>query len=319
MKRKQTFGTFMVAIVATMLMLFSSCSQQDDLAYAAKVDYNKSPLLEDLRKVNTSLIEERAQTRGWSTAQWLQVTVADIRGAYKGGKNGGKIGKYIGSFFGRPVTGTVCGALIGGSAYGAYKSYKAAPEGCALTTGTTGDVSVPQLSMVCYAVADDNLSANGNNFDANFATMKRITPDDELLSSVSLSQQQLNVGKMHNVILASIDHSIKVKDADISEKDSLFTAIWNSDQMQNLLVSLEATSSEDDKLTSKADSVMNLFEDLFLQYTAEDKDVVYIINKYSELINSSSELTDDEKDWILSGLATALYSYNFWNVTLNDK
>lgn len=65
----------------------------------------------------------------------------------------------------------------------------------------------------------------------------------------------------------------------------------------------------------KADYAMKPFEDLFLKYSVESKDVVYLINRYSDVIKASTELTDEEKDWIMSGLATVLYSFNYWDST----
>ena len=64
--------------------------------------------------------------------------------------------------------------------------------------------------------------------------------------------------------------------------------------------------------TELPDVIMDMYTDLISNYASECMDIVFVINKYSECINNSNELTDDEKESLNMGLATSLYSYNYW-------
>ena len=67
--------------------------------------------------------------------------------------------------------------------------------------------------------------------------------------------------------------------------------------------------SSDDDLTAK---IIILFNKVLEDYASKIDDVAFIIGKYMELIDSSIELTDEQKDSVRYGLATALYSSNYW-------
>lgn len=58
-----------------------------------------------------------------------------------------------------------------------------------------------------------------------------------------------------------------------------------------------------------------LFEEVFDEYVSDNTDMVYIINKYKSVLSSAEELNEEEKNLIFGALATALYSFNYWNST----
>lgn len=155
----------------------------------------------------------------------------------------------------------------------------------------------------------------------NPIAQEKIELKDEILSAVNLNQENLNVGKMHNVILSVLDGSATIDESKVvSTKNIFYNSIIESGEMEELFEEMKTNMAvgTTPSIETKAEYAMELFKNLFVKYSAENKDVVYIINKYSNIIKVSMELTDEEKDWIMSGLATALYSFNYWNVTFEN-
>lgn len=62
---------------------------------------------------------------------------------------------------------------------------------------------------------------------------------------------------------------------------------------------------------------MDLFCEVFEQYSTTCDDVAFIINKYIEILEKSNELTETQLNSIKTGLATSLYSFNYWDKTFN--
>ena len=57
--------------------------------------------------------------------------------------------------------------------------------------------------------------------------------------------------------------------------------------------------------------------DMYAKYISTHK-VITIISRYLEAIENSTELSDEDKECIKYGMATALYSFNYWNVIYNQ-
>lgn len=72
----------------------------------------------------------------------------------------------------------------------------------------------------------------------------------------------------------------------------------------------------DDPVLNK---VMDLFSHIVEEYPSEVNDVAFLVGKYVEIIDRTNELSSEQKECIKSGLATALYSAQYWQSKLERK
>lgn len=318
MKRINFLTVVLLFIVGCAL---NSCTSDENLN-SGKVHLEsnvvaESQLIMEIKSLNDSLLTQ-TRGRGWSRRDWMKVCVADIGGAYSGGKGGAVIGGKVGTIMGNPITGAVFGAAIGGIICGAGNSWLNAPSSRAISA--TPDVYAA-ITTSCKVGLDGNLIINTGNIVSKTPDGElKMKIDDTTLSKVKLSEDQLKVGKMHNAILSYLDGSVVVNKENLEIKDSSLCAIVDAPEMKELYNKTinDCKQGKINKETA-ADYAISLFEDVFTDYVAITDDVVYIINKYIDILDKpSSGLTDDEKTWIKNGLATALYSYNYWNTVYSN-
>lgn len=308
---KKLYSCLVIAVLA----IVNSCSLADgnysETENGILQAYEDSELIEELNDFNNSLLSDDNLTRAWTAKQWLNVALADLGGAYKGGKGGASVGSKIGLFLGCPATGAAFGAFIGGLACGAGASWLASPDTRSISAG----LEYEDLSCIIDCVVDDDLSIVEDALDVSSSATNKIELDEQLVSSVKLSEDQLNIGKLHNITLSILDGSVNLATISKStESNSLYHQVLSSEEMVGLYneVKNSTLAGEDEKIESKADYVIRLFEEIFVTYSNDNNDVAYIINQYVNIIDASNELTADEKEWIKIGLSTALYSFNYW-------
>lgn len=268
----------------------------------------------ELERINKELLSTAPQgTKGWSNwnhEQKTKVILADLGGACGGAKSGLHFGLKAGLGIGAPhlVGGGFCalGALVGG----AYASWMAAP-----TVAANDDLL--KIQRVCKVIVKDDMSFNENSVilrsdDAN----DKINVSPILLKESKLDSTSLNVAQMHNIVLSTLDGSISLKDylEDEHGETKYIDDMLNSQEFLDSCriagiraQDLNVCSSND--LTAK---IISLFNKVLEDYASKTDDVAFIIGKYMEVIESSFELTDDQKESIRFGLATALYSSNYW-------
>lgn len=58
---------------------------------------------------------------------------------------------------------------------------------------------------------------------------------------------------------------------------------------------------------------MNLFASILETYSVRAEDIEFIINKYLDAVQKTSELSNEEKDSIYRSLSVAASSFEFWN------
>lgn len=305
-----------------LIYVFISCTnEKNDFLYIEKnqnTQFADSKLIKDLTMINTDLTRNQIVTRRWTNKQCINVAVSDIAGAWRGAKGGALIGAKIGTCLGNPITGGVFGGFIGGVVCGAGASWLAAPE----TRSTfRQNLSYESMRNIYEKTIDDNdLSVNDDALSISPIARDKIELEKKLISSVNLDEEFLNIGKMHNVMLSVLNGETLVKyENNDKPQNTLSKQIINSKEMNTLFEEMKMNFyNGNTKIETKAENVMKLFEDVFLKYTSEGEDVVYIINKYLDVVDSSNELTNKEKDYIKAGLATALYSFNYWNQTFSN-
>lgn len=337
---KKTISILFALIVFNCLFL-TSCSQDTNLTTKDTDLENNiydSNLISEITNINKQLLDSKRTTRGkkpgksgWTTKETLNVVLADCSGAWHGAKGGLNIGSKIGVFFGQPHTGAVIGGIIGGVVCGGAASWLAAPEKPrkislrkSLTPFPKDSVSLryPQVASKFEGFTNANSELVDTLVVTNVEIKKKIELDNETLSKINLNEQQLSYGKMHNVLLSLLDGSTTLKENNICHSnDTIYNSIINSKDINTLYNEIMENTKKGIFFNSdsKSEYIMELFSEIFENYVKDGDDLVSIVNKYSEAINASTELDEDDKNCILSGLATAIYSYNYWNTSLSKE
>lgn len=324
-------------------MSFVSCSQDTNIITSNKeIEQNNltnSKLISEISEINENLIKNKNITRGkkpnkpgWTRKETIAVVWADCSAAWTGAKGGVNIGSKVGLVFGNPHTGAIVGGIIGGVVCAGASSWLAMPEPKQQGGGRKKSIArIPQDSLFIKFPQVSNEFGKFTNAEmrlidtalvASKEVREKIELDNETLSKINLNKEHLSFGKMHNVLLSVLDGSSTIKESGIlHSNDSIYNSIINSEEMKQLYNEI-LTNTKDMKYfnsDTKGDYIMKLFSEILEEYAEEEMDVVTIINKYSEAINASSELDENDKECIMSGLATALYSFRYWNTTFSEK
>lgn len=288
-----------LAAVLTVFVVFCSCNKE----VSEVVTLDESPLLQDLNQINNQLSAELSSPTK-SNGRGAKIALADLGGAYTGGKAGAEIGAEIGLAFGNPITGGVFGALVGALGVGAYSSFLASEIAV-----STDNFDVNNYTALCEEALQ--------KIDvADFAPeiKSKICVDQVILDNTNLNPEAKKIGKMHNVVLAELRGDIQLEKPLLTkasiQSNSLESEILYSKEMQALISSCSYKNNKLDN--SLPDSVLKLFNQIFEECARDCADVSIIINKYQNIIMQSNELSEDEKNNLNLAFGTALYSINFW-------
>lgn len=325
---------FVQIFLVVLLLNFVSCSTCDEISFAEqKTEVN---IVEEIQQLNFEIIKKSPQRterregkgwRSWTTKQKAAVITADFGGCYSGGKVGAGLGAKIGLGLGSPLAGGVTGAFLGGVIGGAYASWLASPDYVLKSENEEDDYK--KLVATCEAlVTDENFSiANIDEILIKNDSVK-MTIDNSTLKISRLDNTSLCVGQMHNVLLASMNGKIATKQLEPTKSGALRSQIINKNsQIEDQKLILNSTSftdscfivakkasqgviSEEDPVVNK---ILKLFENVLKEYSTEIDDVAFIIGKYNEIIDHTSELTEEQKSEIKATLSTALYSAAYWS------
>lgn len=316
---------FIVSVTMLIALCFASCSSDEQYTEVNNPSVENANIIKELENINQEIMfTAPSETRGFkdlSKKDQLYITAADVCGAYKGGKAGFKLGSLLGGH-------GILGAVIGGTLYGASASYMAyykmtSNDTATATLKSRSQQSVNTACKACNTLLDDNLSIKENASLSNDSLRLQFTKVDKvLLDSSKLDETSLLIGKMHNIVLASLDGHLDIDTTVANENDSkIITSILESKELKDSCIMMVENIKHDNIKSSDImiDKIMSLFEDVFKEYATQTSDVAFIISKYAEAIDKSDELTQEQKVSVKSGLATALYSFQYWDEILENS
>lgn len=307
--------------LATLLM--AACSTEETNV-PPLAENESSKLISALEIVNQQLMGDTAkvQTRSWG--QWQLGRKADIISAdWNGCRRGYNVGKTIGGFFG--IEGRKYGIIIGCVVGGSYSSLKKWNDMNKKYECNDNDEDFDGVLEMCRTLAVKGcITDEGIIDEVVLDPNENLLPNDELVLMSNLDEQSLMVGKMHNVILASLANSNddlildekpeKLPNQKVSADIELQLTILDSEDLQTecKTIARDIINGQGDNNNSTVDKILELFEDVLKQYPEESRDVAFVIGKYTEIIDQSDELTEEEKMVLKSTFATALCSSKYW-------
>lgn len=282
-------------------ILLVSCSNSYNISEFPQK--SNSLLLSKLSAFNDSLKQKRTETRGFvKPGAWkrAQVIAADCAGAW----SCGEAGLYVGGLFSPAgsAVGATIGAIIGG-ACGSYTAYAS----LYWTRTTQLKAITPEDVTLAYAdlITDENI---------NFYDEK---PKKIIANYPNVDENVSLMGAKHNLLLKKLlteDYG-KVISEDVLSEDEI-KIIQSSCYRKAYEDTMLAISKNEGILKLDGDDVgnklMNLFYDIFQNYSDNSDDVQFLINKYIEAVNESSELSEEVKNIVYSSLSVIASSYEFW-------
>lgn len=306
---KKIFSFFTYLFISA--SLFCACSEDGEYPQNKK-NQAESDLIVNLEKLNTEILSNNKKSRGFLNWRTCAIAMADIRGALDGAKAGASLGAKVGMVLGSPHTGAVTFAFIGGCAVGGFDSYVAHQglKGC--RAEITHALDYPTISQICQATISDDLNLVENSIICSPNANNKLKINERVL----LEEQYLNIGKIHNVILSVAEGEATIN-ADKCTANPTITKILESTEFRNMYNDITYKKLNNIEITRDPleEKVINLFCEVFKQYSANCSDVAYIINKYIDILEKSKELSDIQLNSIKTGLAISLYSFNYWDQT----
>lgn len=294
------------SFILTICVLLSSCStDSNDVITPERTSNLHSALIDDMSNFNDSLLSTLPSTRvsNKRILDNMSIVVADAIGAY----GCGKIGAKVGSFFGHPIVGASIGALIGG-AYSSYDCYNR-------LNSTRAIVSQNQLKPIQVAAAYIPALKDESLIEDNLP--KKIN-----LKYISDNEENIAIGAKHNIIVRNLQANnfslnsevqtyLSNDEIDILSSKEFILGFDSITCSINNYVIKEKIPQNIDNSTSSL--LMNLFAKIINTYSDQTEDVDFIINKYLEAVQNTSELSKEEKDNIYKALSVAASSFEYWN------
>ncbi len=219
------------------IMCALSCSNNESMSSCAtnmstpkendiNIEFYNSKLITELQNVNNEFLTGTRSKPNWSREETAKVVIADLVGAWNGCVKGGKIGGWIGTHLGQPHTGAVVGSIVGGVICGATASWIQAPNHNSQQNKRaipTDSTDFSNMTKIFSELTQNELSLDSTNIKMSLDIQKKVRIDNEILSTINLKEEQLNIGKLHNIMLSVLDGNTTLKTTGIAEtKDTLF-------------------------------------------------------------------------------------------------
>lgn len=305
MKNLSNLVMYCLAVVSCFLFSCSNEISRD------KEEASHTKIIVDLEKVNKEILSTMPpETRGWSSDEKAKVVCADLTGAWGGAKAGLSLGLKVGVGIGAPhlVGGGFCalGALVGG----AFSSWMQAP---ARAAASDDFLKIQDACRVIVAEKDFTINEDAVIIKEKNA-INKINISPKILEKTRLDEKSLRIAKMHNIVLSTLDGSIVLAEPSTTEEEEVKEFILNNrefmDTCKDIGISVQKGECNfSDALSTK---IITLFNEIVERYSSETDDIAFVIGKYMEVIEISTELTEEQKESIKCGLATGLYSSNYW-------
>jgi len=308
-------------VVLFVIFINSSCNQEsndiimnEEQQKNINIYDNECELIKNLSSLNDSLICD-VRSRGFISnvkrffefLDFVAVVAADIRGAVDGAKWGTSLGGWACAIPCAIITSATYSALAG-----IVKELDC--DGGAITVVDAIDLELVEKAYAS-ALLEENQCYVQSRSDEFYVSI--CIPDE--YSEVS------EVGILHNATLNNIKkyqkEDLKFGISDVLTQKQInvihsveFDSLYTNAISNPTFLSLEYM---EENLTIE-DRVVKLFLDAYKEYPADMDDVNYLINKYIELIEADSQISDEEKKVIYSALSTAAYSSIYWKEIENE-
>lgn len=291
------------------VIFFISCIKTPQ---TPKADFQESELLSSLQEFNESL--EHSDTKA-TPRQVINIIFNDVCGAWVGWKEGSKIGTYAGSIFGNPAAGAVIGGGIGGICYGAFCSWLAWPE---------NEISeIEPSDIISYYLAyEQNVNARSQTIGTIDGAI-----DSLLIHQITLPDSLLVIGAAHNYVLYEMQTQGELNEfeTEFTPAISSFPEIESEILQSNAFIEMFSGPANillntDDESAQIGQKIFNLLLQAMSSCPRNTSDAITIINHYYHTIQTSNRLTEEEKKPLYAGLATAIYSFDYWTSYIgNDE
>lgn len=331
-----------------MLFVFvtTGCNTEEREGKICNIE-QESELIAKLRNFNenlTMLPTTRKAPKDW--VWWVTVGWEDVKGAYRGARSGSRIGSLFGPQ--GATIGAVAGALIVGGTCSYVVSLSVTPTEPSNPLINFAEIKIDeiydnQISMLESAVSISNEKLETIKKEANvnvlFPTEYEYIEDvgalhNGVLEAVDYGKikDEMNVevfkdsafeGVLANS-LGDIDNLdkpflidstalkiLKSKEFKADYQAIIYDAINETGLTHELNLENEPQIDEDEDPIIKA--VFALFKEVYTTYPEKMEDYDFLINRYIEIIETSDEVSKEDKEAIYSGFSVAAYTARYWD------